>query len=498
VNRRELLAMATAGCGMIRGAQTARNSAGLKYRVAFGLWINDMRNDAASLENWPYGALDDHTVNGILKALDVQSEAGYNAIDLAGLFSIYAWPTDISSIATPERRRRVEQIVGAAHARQMKVVCFPSGILSWGFDEIIKHDPAVRSDNKHVMNPLHEESWVWQQKVYDYVLDNYEIDGIHLESADQGRAKTPECLAKWPNDVAYHCYVTARAAEYLRKKRRDLTLLATVQGFSTWGRDFTPEEKALLVDLSRSVDCIFDQGHAGTYIPQSKRRDLISKLHCGYGTSGGLWVYPPQRWNRTRWFLPYTGRTGAHIKQLAEDGGQGVMYYQGPVRNPGVEVNIAFGGKIMSNPARDTESVLREVIEQIYKPKGTDAHERLVSLFRRAEDGYFENWDAERILAARKRPEPGELHLTSLFGASPNQADYLLEPFLDTKGRLSYKKALVSILKEVQSLEGRCSDNDRLAGVKSGAEEALADINNIAFVKGETEVWDDRSVGRLF
>ncbi len=499
MNRRELLAMAAAGCGMVRaGAQTTRGSATLKYRVAFGLWINDMRNDSAPVENWPYGALDDRTVNGILKALDVQSKAGYNAIDLAGLFSIYAWPTDISSIATPERRRRVEQIVKAAHARQMKVICFPSGVLSWGFDEIIKHDPAVRSDNKHVMNPLREESWAWQQKVYDYVLDNYEIDGIHLESADQGRAKTPECLAKWPNGVAYHCYVTSRAAEYLRKKRRDLTLLATIQAFSNWGRDFTQEEKALLVDLSRSVECLIDQGHAGTYIPQSKRRDLVLKLHCGYRTSGGLWVYPPQRWNRTRWFLPYTGRTGAHIKQLAEDGGQGVMYYQGPVRNPGVEVNIAFGGKIMSNPVRDTESVLGEVIEQIYKPKGADAQQRLVSMFRRAEDGYFENWNAERILAALNRPEPGELHLTSLFGASPNQADYLLEPFLDTKGRLGYKRALVSILKDVQSLQDQCSDDGRLAGVKCGVEEELADINNIAFAKGEAEVWDDRGVGRLF
>src|SRR5690242_17906630 len=77
----------------------------LKYRVAFGLWINDMRNESAPLENWPYGAMDGQTVDGIFRALDVQSEAGYNFIDLAGLLSIYAWPTDIASIATADRRR---------------------------------------------------------------------------------------------------------------------------------------------------------------------------------------------------------------------------------------------------------------------------------------------------------------------------------------------------------------------------------------------------------
>ena len=495
MNRRAFLA----GAACAAAAQAAQNRpAPLKYRVAFGLWINDMRNESAPLENWPYGALDDRTVDGISRALDVQSEAGYNAIDLAGLLSIYAWPPDIASIATPERRRGVERIIEAAHAHHMKVIAFPSGVLSWGFDEIIKHDPAVRTDNRHVMSPLKEESWQWQYKVLDYMLDHFAIDGIHLESADQGRCKTAECLAKWPNDVAYHCYVTAQTAAYLRRKRPGLTLLATIQNFSTWGRDLTDEEKGLVVELSKSVDCLFDQGHAGTYIPQSKRRDLITKLHCGYGTSGGLWIYPPQRWDRTRWFLPYASRTGAHIKQLSANGGQGVMYYQGPVENPSTEVNIAFGGRMMSDPGRDTETVLHDVLGRLYKPRNSAAHQRLTALFRRAEDSYFEQWNAERILIARKRPQPGELHLTSLFGASPNQADYLLDPFLDTKGRLAYKHALVSILKDVLALEGQFDDNGRLSRIRRGLESALADINNIAFVKGETAVWDDRKVGSLF
>ncbi len=161
-----------------------------EYRIAFDVWINDVRNEAMPVENWPYGVLDDKTVDGIVRALDVQSEAGYNAIDIAGLLSTYAWPVDIESVATRDRQRRVDKILQATHERNMKVICFPAGVLSWGFDEIIRHDPAVRTDSPHLMNPLREESWEWQRKVFDFVIDNYDIDGIHLESADQGRCKT--------------------------------------------------------------------------------------------------------------------------------------------------------------------------------------------------------------------------------------------------------------------------------------------------------------------
>ena len=287
-----------------------------KYRVAFGAWINDMTDEAMPQANWPYGVIDDKTVDGTLRALDVQSEAGYNAIDILGLLATFAWPVDITSVADRDRQRRVNKILKAAHEREMKVICFPAGVLSWGFDEIIEHDPAVRTDNKHVMNPLRDESWEWQRKVFDFVIDNYDIDGVHLESADQGRSKTKESMERWPNDVEYHSYITGRTADYIRGKRPDMWLTAIVLGWGTWGQDFSDEEKDRLVEFSRSVDCIFDQGHHRTYVPQAKRREFILRLHCDYGTSGGLWAYVGQRWERQRWFLPYTIRRDPHQAAL--------------------------------------------------------------------------------------------------------------------------------------------------------------------------------------
>jgi len=67
-----------------------------------------------AVENWPYGVLDDKTVDGIIRALDVQSEAGYNLIDPCGFWTTYAWPVDINKVADKDRVRRVNQVLKAA------------------------------------------------------------------------------------------------------------------------------------------------------------------------------------------------------------------------------------------------------------------------------------------------------------------------------------------------------------------------------------------------
>lgn len=499
IDRREFLSLASAAGASLLGsgpswAESNRQATGkqaYKYRLAFNVWINDVRDEGMPLQNWPYGVLDDETVDGIVRALDVQARVGYTAIDICGLFTTYAWPTDIRNVVDAARQRRVKQIISAAHERNMKVICFPSGVLNWGFDDIIKTNPQLRTDNKHEMNPLVEQSWEWQHKVYDYVIENYEIDGIHLEAADQGRCSTPACLEKWPNKVDYYCYVTRRAAEYLRRKHPDLVLITTIQSFGPWGIPFTDQEKDYLINLSASVDCLFDQGHRGTYIPPDEWKEFIPRLHCAYGTSGGTWVYPPQRWERTRWFLPYTQRTGKSVKGLYEAGGRGVMYYQGPVRNPSTEVNIAFGGKLMTDVGMSNEDVLAEILEQLYRPQNTSAHRVLTEIFQRAEDIYFSQWNDRRIQEAQKLPPPGELHLTNLLGASPGAATYLMEPYLDTEGRLKYKQGLVSIFRDISKIENNLHDGGRIARIKHGIAETLVDINNIARCKGEQQVWND-------
>jgi len=504
IRRRDFLKLSSAGgLGMAAGLRNEQAAPGISnreynYRIAFDVWINDVRNESMPLENWPYGVLDDRTVDGIIRALDAQAASGYNIIDPIGFWSTYGWPVDIKSAADKDRVRRINQILKAAHDRKIKVITFPSGIMNWGLDEIIKQNPAVQSDNKHIMNPLREESWQWGYRIFDYVMDNYDFDGFHLESADQGRCRTNECMEKWPDSVAYHCYVTGRMAEHIRQKKPSALLIATIQNFSTWGQGLNEAQKAYLVDLSKKVDCLVDQGHRGTYIPPSEQPSFIKSLHCAYGTSGGIWVYPPQRWDRNRWFLPYTARCGKHIADLYNAGGRGIMYYQGPVVNAGTEVNIAFGGRIMKKPDRSIDDVLSDTLEALYRPKNQAAHRKLIGVFQTAEASYFDQWNEQEILGQDKRGIPGELHLTNLFGASPGPATYLMEPYLNTAGRLKYKEGLVSSLRILQDVEAQFDDRDRIGRIKEGISEALVDLNNIAKAKGEKEVWDDSNVGRRF
>jgi hypothetical protein len=494
MNRRKFLGVTSAaGAGLLaarptrgRGANPETEKAAYKYRLAFNCWMNDVRSESMPLEDWPCEFFDDKTVDGIVRALDVQAEAGYTTLDILGLWTTHAWPVDIKSVADKDRVRRVNQVLKAAHERKMKVITFPCGIMSWGMDEIIQHDPAVRGDDKHNMNPLREESWQWAYKLFDFAMDNYDLDGFHLESADEGRCKTKECMEKWPNNVAYHCYVTGRMADYIRRKDPKKILIATIQSFTTWDKGLTEEEKTDLVELSKSVDCLFDQGHGGTYVRQAEWPGFIQRLHCAYGTSGGIWVFPPQRWERTRWFLPYTFRTGKHIKELYEAGGRGIMYYQGPVINPSTEVNIAFGGRIMTNVGKSIEDVLADTLESLYRPKNAAAHRKLVEIFQRAENVYFEQWNEEKFLEVDKNPGPGELKLMNMFGDS-NQAaaTYLTEPRLDADGRLKYNEGLGSIYKDISKIEDEFNDNGRIGQIKQGISEALVDINNIAFCKCE-------------
>ena len=465
-----------------------------KYRIAFELWLNDVRNEPLTLSNWPAAVLDDKTVEGITRALDVQSAAGYNMLDLCGLWGTYGWPEDFEDVA-PDRQKRIHQIIRATHGRNMKVLCFPSGILNWGYDQILKANPGIASDNKHEMNPLVEQSWEWMHRVFDFVANNYDIDGFHLEAADQGRCNTPECLEKWPDDVAFYGAVTKKMADYLRKQHPRLFLFATIQSFAKWGTHLTPEQRGHVVELSKSIDCLVDQGHLGTYIAQNDWPSFISSLHCDFGTSGGLWLYPPQRWDRMRWFLPYTQRTGNSISTLYQAGGRGLLYYQGPTLNPGVEINIDFGGRIMNQPGKNVTAVLSETVDHLYHPRNDVAHRKLVEIIQDAEDAYFGRWDRQRIQDATGRPAPGEFYTSEVLGSSPGSARYLMEPYLDTAGRLHYKQSLISLYQKISSIETDFNDGGRIGRIKQGLAAAMTDVNTISTVKNEKAVWDDSKVG---
>ena len=164
------------------------------------------------------------------------------------------------------------------------------------------------------------------------------------------------------------------------------------------GRDhFNSAEQDQIIDLSKHIDCFMDQGWNGTFIAEAERPAFIKKLHCDYGTSGGLWVYHCGRWDRLSYFLPYPKRSAAAIRRHYDDGARGCMFYQGPVINPAVEMNIAVAGRMLASPLRSVDDVLSEVIDLYYRPSTTSARSKLADLLVLAEDAYFGQWDAKRV-----------------------------------------------------------------------------------------------------
>lgn len=462
-----------------------------KYRIAYDIWLNDVRLQPLPGEKWPAPQFDDMTVESIVRALDVQVQAGYNMVDLWGLIATNAYPPDIASaFADPERKTRVRKVLKAAKDRGMNVV-LGHGTYSWGYEAIIKHDRSVAGRRKNgsrsptALCDANPKSFEYVKKILDCVLSEYDFDGVHLESADQDFCHCPKCAGMY-GDVGYNTRINAKTADYIKSQWPEKIVYSITLSWKGLSYRLTEEEKSHVIELSKHVDCIMDQGHAGYHVDPAERREFIRKLHCPYGTSGKLWVYPSYQFNRDSFFLPYVKRAAEAIKEEYDDGVRACLYYQGPVSNAGTEAQIAAVGRFLSNTSRSVDDVLGEVIGFYYKPNTPQARQTLIDVFLQAEEAYFSNWPRQAATGKMPGPYnsmPGEL-LMGPFD-TPGPANFLLDPALDAQGREEYKKALMSIAKELPSIEGNCRDAGRIQNIIKSAVNTINMINTIAAIQGK-------------
>ncbi len=464
-----------------------------QLRAAYGVWINDMRSTPLPLERWPAPQFDDGAIEGLTRAMDVQAEAGFNMLDVWGLFATYGWPMDLASAVTPERDRRIRQVLAVAHERGLKLI-LGMGVYSWGYDHIIEADPDVRGKNEdgsphaHAMCDAHPRAFEYVKRILDFVLERYDFDGVHLESCDLGCCRCERC-AGGQGTTAYNVQINRKTADYIRATWPDKVIYVIPISWLPTNAHFNAEEKQSIVELSGSIDCFMDQGHRGTFIAASDRREFIGQLHCDYGTSGGLWLYPDARWERCSYFVPYARRTGQAIRDHFADGTRGCLFYQGPMVNPGTEITVAVGGRILSDTRRTPEEALADAIGHHYRPQTPAVHDLLVDIFLRAEEGYFGQWVEERFRQQHGTPMPGQVILDGhLQNTSPGPAAWLLEPFLDTDGRLAYKRVLCGLLKDLDSLPDGAADAARLERIRRSVIVSLMLLNTAAFAKGEKAV----------
>jgi len=506
-NRRQLLKTASIGSAILAAGQSravlsespaqagnvARANA-YKHRIAFGAWVNDMRNDPLPFQNWPAPQLDDETVNSIVQALELQSKSGYNMLDVAGLdFLAEGWDTNIGESLPPERAQRVKTIIKAAHDRGMKLQ-YIFGTYSWGFNKLIAKYPELAgtlpggtgAKSKVAMCDANPETFEWIKKILDYLLSEFDFDAVHLESADQGYCACAHCAGK-ESSTEYNTRIVAKTADYIKSKWPDTFLSAITLGWIGMNDRFSEQEQEHVIALSKSVDCIFDQGHKQSFmIAAEDRESFIKRLHCDFGTSGGLWMYPSVRWDRESYFVPTVHRQGNALKKQFTEGVTGCMYYQGPIKNPAVEVNIACGGKVMSDTTRDTSDVLTEVLEELYQPKSAHALKGLSTVFTLAEDSYFDQWKEEAFRKNWATAMSGEFYMDRLFGEVPGPAGYMLYPqYLDKEGRLAYKKGLVAALRELEKIRRDFHETERVDSIRRCLIVSLTILETILAAKGE-------------
>lgn len=463
------------------------------YRIAFGAWVNDMRLEPLPLEDWPAPQMDDETVRSVLKAMDLQSKYHYNCLDAWGLLATTAWPLNLGDGVDNDRRRRVKKIVAEAHNRGIKVI-YGMGTYSWGYNKIIENDPSLTAKNrdgslnKSALCDANPKSFEWVKKILDFVLSEFDFDGIHLESFDLGGCFCPECAGK-AGVVDYHSRINGKTAEYIRSKWPEKFINVIPIGWAMDSNErFTEADKKAIIELSKHIDGFYDQGWHGTYIPPEDSAAFIKQLHCTYGTSGGRWVYPGQRWDRESFFIPHMKHQATAFKEQFTLGARGIMHYQGPVNNPGTEVNIACGGLISYDTSQNIEDVVAQVIEELYRPQNDNAYKKLVQIFLKGEDAYFDQWgdSVERFRKYWNTGPAGEFYMDNLFGDSPGPAGYLTNPvYLDGAGRLEYKKALLPLLGDLQGIEGSFKDCGRIKALKRSMMFTLTLLNTIMYAKGE-------------
>jgi hypothetical protein len=350
------------------------------YSLAIG-WLRDLASEPTPHDRWPCIRWDDQLLADQIRFLDVQAELGIGHNIAWGFFIDRAWPVPFQNVMDADRAGKLRAFTEAAHERGVKVL-HGTGIYSWGFDAVIRQFPEVAAgSNRHAMCPFRPAAWDWQRRVLDFLMEpQWNLDGISMQSADQGRCDCAQCQQLSP--AAHHAKILVRSAEYVRANRPDWVI-----GQASWGlRVDEPGEFTFLQEISHAVDYMVEVRELSA--SAGRRPEIVRGLDCAFGTLGGVFVEPPQHWERTRWFVPSGLGSARSLVKLAEDGGRACEYFYRLFANPGDEVSWRVGARILSAPQTAPEAALREAVEAVYGVTGTAA-QALADWYARAEEAYF-------------------------------------------------------------------------------------------------------------
>jgi hypothetical protein len=432
---------------------------GFEHRTLVG-WISEF-SSRPLLEPWPVIRLDDDMMRDFHEVFDLCQQVGFDKMVIWGLFVSRRWPVPLEKAIDTKRRKQIHELLDAAHQRGIKILS-GLGVYSWGFEEIIEKCPKISKDNPRAMCASEPASEGWMQQVVDFVLSDFDLDGVQMQSADQGRCKCSQCQ-KW-GDVEYHAMLNDNTAQYIRSRWK-----GKIIAINNWGLSFAnPDDIPHLQKMTRAVDILIDYNNsAGAH-----RKLLIESLNCAFGTLAGLSVGPPQRWDRTKWFLPTTTVNVPYLRELYDDGGRAVEQFTLALSNPGGEVTLRFMGKMLSDFSQSPESALREAIEECFQPKDSATTDGLMKVFQRAENGFFQ-------AVGQAYGQVGLFYIDGgLFpGEKGDRETYLLR--MSSEGLKIYEREMEAALNQLEKVKSGVGKSNKWEHVRQSLNTVLSDIEKI-------------------
>lgn len=362
-------------------------------------------------------------------------QLGLQNLCVWGLYVSRAWPVDLTNSVAPGRARSVETLISAAHAKGVRVLS-GLGAYSWGFDEILRANPHLMKGNSHAMCGSEEGSWDWMRKSIDFVFSRFPIDGVSMQSADQGRCRCDKCSRY--TDTEYHARLDLRCATYIRSRWP-----RKIIGVSGWGMRF--EDAAgipHIAELGRHVDYIIDVPDSSRRGDPGLRKRLIAAVPCAFGTLGGPQVEPPQHWARDRWFLPTIRTAAEHLEDLYGDGGRACEWFYYILANPGCEITTWVVAKTLADPVTPWSNHLASSIERIYSVSKSQTRDALGEAFLAAENAYIQYLPPRFC---------GTISLEPLVSSEPGPPVYLIKR-LTAAQRGAYSISMASVRARFEKL----------------------------------------------
>jgi hypothetical protein len=389
---------------------TPDSKEGFKHKGYLG-WMIDVSRTAHEVP-WPSIVIDQPLIDDYNETLDFLHRSGMNEITIWGLFTNSHWEPEVEKTIDAEREIKVRGIISNAHQNGIKILC-GLGVYSWGFNKIIKEHPEVKCPcNENVMDLSKPQSWEWQKKVVDYLMDKFEFDGFSMQSADLGRCTCGD-YANLSN-LEYHALLNQKVVDYIRSKRKNFII-----GISGWGMNLSnPADLKSIVKMTRNVDYLIDVEESALKGGKSYRKTLIKAIApCVYGSTGTPNIEPIQALPRNQYFVPTIKRSCQRIKELYIDGGRACETYVRTRGNIGDEVTIEVIANILNNPTKDTQTATKETLKRIFQPSDDKVLQELVSIYNTAEDAYFNNVtgnDEVILLMPRTLTRPSSKYLTDM------------------------------------------------------------------------------------